>query len=108
MTEVTTSPDSLIVQGAEYETSLTYKYKNRKQWKLPNLNIIYSFIPGTVIDVLIKTGQKVKAGETLMVLEAMKMFNNVLMPFDGEVIKINVEPGERVSKNQAMIEIRPK
>jgi pyruvate carboxylase len=102
------SLDHLIVQGVQYETTLSKKYKNRKPWKLPNLNIINSFIPGTVIDVLVKPGQKVKQGETLMILDAMKMHNNVLMPFDGEVIKINVEANDRVVKNQAMIEIRPK
>jgi biotin carboxyl carrier protein len=102
------SLEHLIVQGVQYETTLSKKYKNRKPWKLPNLNMINSFIPGTVIDVLVKPGQKVKQGETLMILDAMKMYNNVLMPFDGEVIKINVEPNDRVVKNQAMIEIRPK
>jgi biotin carboxyl carrier protein len=102
------SLEHLIVQGVQYETTLSKKYKNRKPWKLPNLNMINSFIPGTVIDVLVKPGQKVKQGETLMILDAMKMHNNVLMPFDGEVIKINVEPNDRVVKNQAMIEIRPK
>lgn len=100
--------DHLIVAGAEYETTLSKKYKNRKPWKLPNLNFIHSIIPGTVIDVLVKPGQKVKQGETLMILDAMKMYNNVLMPFDGEVIKINVEANDKVAKNQAMIEVRPK
>jgi biotin carboxyl carrier protein len=100
--------DHLIVQGVQYETTLSKKYKNRKPWKLPNLNLINSFIPGTVINVLVKPGQKVKQGETLMILEAMKMHNNVLMPFDGEIIKINVEPNDKVVKNQPMIEIRPK
>jgi biotin carboxyl carrier protein len=103
-----TSYDHLIVQGAQYETTLSKKYKNRKPWKLPNLNFINSFIPGTVIDVLVKPGQKVKQGETLMILEAMKMHNNVAMPFDGEIIKINVMPNDKVSKNQTMIEIRAK
>jgi biotin carboxyl carrier protein len=102
------SLDHLIVQGVQYETTLSKKYKNRKPWKLPNLNFINSFIPGTVIDILVKPGQKVKQGETLMILEAMKMHNNVLMPFDGEVIKVNVKPNDKVFKNQAMIEIRPK
>jgi biotin carboxyl carrier protein len=108
MAEVTTGHDLLIIQGAEYETSFTTKFKNRKPWKLPNLNLIYSFIPGTVIEILVKPGQKVKQGETLLILEAMKMLNNVNMPFDGEVIKINVVPKDKVSKNQVMIEVRPK
>jgi biotin carboxyl carrier protein len=100
--------DQLIVNGAQYKTTLTNKYKNRKIWKMPNLNFIYSFIPGTVIEVKVKPGQRVKQGETLMILDAMKMYNNVLMPFDGEVVKVNVESKDKVTKHQAMIEIRPK
>jgi pyruvate carboxylase len=100
--------EHLIVQGVQYETTLTKKYRNRKPWKMPNLNLIYSFIPGTVIEVLVKQGEKVKQGETLMILDAMKMHNKVLMPFDGEVVKINVEPKDKVSKNHPMMEIRPK
>ena len=108
MSEKVNNTEYLIVQGAQYETTYTKKYRNRKTWKMPNLNFINSFIPGTVVDVLVKPGQKVKQGETLMILDAMKMYNNVLMPFDGEVVKINVEPKDKVAKNQAMIEIRPK
>ena len=98
--------DSLIVQGAKYVTSLTPKFKNRKVWKAPNPNMIYTFIPGTIIEVLVKQGQKVKMGETLVILEAMKMRNNIIMPFDGEVVKINVEPKETVSLKNPMMEVR--
>ncbi|GAP67578.1 biotin-requiring enzyme [Bacteroidales bacterium 6E] len=99
--------ESLIVQGAKYETTLTNKFRNRKVWQPHNPNLIVSFIPGTIIDVMVKTGQKVKAGETILVLEAMKMHNNVLMPFDGEIVKINVKNDEIVPKNHVMIEIKP-
>ncbi len=108
MSEDVNNYDHLIIQGAKYKTTLTKKYKARKAWKLPNQNLIYSFIPGTVVEVLVKPGQKVKQGEPLMVLEAMKMHNNVLMPFDGEVAKINVEPNDKVSKRQVMLEVRAK
>mgnify|MGYP002682457859 CR=1 FL=1 len=100
--------DNLVVQGAKYMTTFTPKFKHRKAWKTHNPNLIYTFIPGTIIEVLVKPGQKVKEGETLIVLEAMKMHNKVIMPFDGEVVKINVQPSDIVSKKDAMIEIRPK
>lgn len=98
--------DSLIVQGTKYETTLTQKFKERKVWQPPNPNLIISFIPGTIIDVMIKTGEKVKADVPILVLEAMKMHNNVLMPFDGEIVKINVKPDEIVPKNFVMVEIK--
>jgi pyruvate carboxylase len=99
--------ESLIVQGAKYETTLTNKFRNRKVWQPHNPNLIISFIPGTIIDVMVKTGQKVKMGETILVLEAMKMHNNVLMPMNGEIVKIHVKADDIVPKNQVMIEIKP-
>ena len=100
--------DHLIVQGARYKTMLTDKFKRRKAWKKPDQNLIYSFIPGTVIDVMVKTGQKVKEGETIMILEAMKMHNKVLMPFDGEIVKIHVKKDETIPNNYLIMEIKPK
>ena len=100
--------DHLIVQGAKYLTTLTNKFKKRKLWKQPNQNLIYSFIPGTIIDVLVAPGQKAKQGDTLLILEAMKMHNIVTMPFDGEIIRVNVEPKDKVTKKQVMVEVRPK
>ena len=100
--------DTLIVQGAKYKTTFTAKFKSRKPWKMPNPNLIYSFIPGTIIDVLVQPGQKVKQGETLVILDAMKMHNSIKMPFDGEIVKVNIQPGDTVSKKNPMVEIRPK
>ncbi len=99
--------ESLIVQGAKYQTSLTPKFKNRKVWQPHNPNLITSFIPGTIIDIMVKTGQKVKGGMPILVLEAMKMHNNVLMPFNGEIVKIYVQRDEIVPKNHLMVEIKP-
>ena len=98
----------LVVQGAEYRTKFTNKFKNRKIWEAPNLNHIYSFIPGTIIDIYVKTGEKVRAGQTLLMLEAMKMHNQIRMPFDGEIVKINIRKDQIIPKNQILIEIKPK
>ncbi|MGQ8336056.1 biotin/lipoyl-containing protein [Sunxiuqinia sp. A32] len=97
----------IIVHSAVYETEYTNKYRNRVNWEEPNFNHIYSFIPGTIIDVFIKTGEKVKKGDTLLILEAMKMHNNVEMPFDGKIVKINVKAGDKIPKKFLMIEIKP-
>lgn len=98
----------LVVQGAEYKTKFTRKFINRKFWENPNLNHIYSFIPGTIIDIFVKTGEKVHAGQTLLMLEAMKMHNQVRMPFDGEIVKIHVKKDQVIPKNQILLEIRQK
>lgn len=97
----------IIVHSAKYQTTYNKKYLNRKKWVEPNPNHIISFIPGTIIDVLITEGQKLKTGESLLILEAMKMHNDVQMPFDGKVVKVNVTKGQKVPKNLLMIELEP-
>ncbi|MCA1760923.1 MAG: acetyl-CoA carboxylase biotin carboxyl carrier protein subunit [Bacteroidales bacterium] len=98
---------TLVVQGAVYKTTFTWKFENRVNWEAPNPNHIYSFIPGTIIDIFIKPRQKVKEGETLLLLEAMKMQNQVRMPFDGEIVKIHVKKDETIPKKHMMLEIKP-
>ena len=58
-----------------------------------------------ILDIMVKEGQKLKEGETVLILEAMKMANNITMPFDGVIKAINVEKGENVPKNHVMVEI---
>lgn len=98
---------TLVVQGAVYKTTYTKKFENRLNYISPDPNEIYSFIPGTIIDIFIKTKQKVKEGETLLLLEAMKMENQVRMPFDGEIVKIHIKKGEIIPNRHLMLEIKP-
>lgn len=98
---------TLVVQGAVYKTTYTWKFENRVKWEAPNPNLIYSFIPGTIIDIFVKPKQKVKEGETLLLLEAMKMQNQVRMPFDGEIVKLYISKDEIIPKRFLMMEIKP-
>ncbi len=98
---------NLVIQGAVYKTTFTWKFENRVNWEAPNPNLIYSFIPGTIIDIFVKPKQKVKEGETLLLLEAMKMQNQVRMPFDGEIVKIHISKNEIIPKKFLMLEIKP-
>lgn len=96
----------LIIQGAVYKTTYTKKFENRVNYETPNENLIYSFIPGTIIDIFVKTRQKVKEGDTLLLLEAMKMENQIRMPFNGEIVKIHIQKGEVIPNRHLMIEIK--
>jgi biotin carboxyl carrier protein len=98
---------TLVVQGAVYQTNYTWKFENRVMWEAPNPNHIYSFIPGTIIDIYVKTKQKVKEGETLLLLEAMKMQNQVRMPFDGQIVKIHIKKDQVIPKKYLMLEVKP-
>ncbi len=97
----------IIVHSAKYETTYNKKYLNRKVWEEPNFNMIESHIPGTIIDILVTIGQVLNEGDHIIILEAMKMYNNVEMPFKGKIVKINVEKGQKIPKGFIMIEIEP-
>lgn len=66
---------------------------------------IYAFIPGTIIDIFVKKGQKVKKGTPLCTLHAMKMDNEICSPVDGVVQTINIKKAQVVSKNDVLIMI---
>ena len=67
--------------------------------------IILSFIPGTVLDIMIKPGQKVSKGDELMILDAMKMQNKLKCIIDGRVKSIAVNNGDKVSKGTVLLEL---
>lgn len=68
-------------------------------------NVVEAPLPGRVFQILVKPGDKVKAGDDVLILEAMKMENSIASPFDGVVGQILVEVGDAVAANGAMIEI---
>jgi len=62
-------------------------------------------LPGNVVKILVSAGQAVKRGETLLVMEAMKMENNIMAEKDGTVKAIYVEVGRTVALGDALVEI---
>ncbi len=96
---------TLVIEGTRYKTLLNKKYENRKFWKKIDQKKVYAFIPGTVVKLYVKKGQKVKKGDSLLLLEAMKMRNIIGAPRDGVVKKLNVKEGEKLYKDQLMVEL---
>ncbi len=64
-------------------------------------------MPGKIINILSAEGTKVQRGETIVVLEAMKMENEILSPINGIVSKISVKPNDNVMKDDVLAEIKP-
>ena len=62
-------------------------------------------IPGKIIQILVKQGEKVSKNQELIILEAMKMRNRIFSPIDGKIAEIHVEKEENVSQDQILIEI---
>jgi biotin carboxyl carrier protein len=62
-------------------------------------------LPGTIIQVFVKPGDKVAIGQKVLTMEAMKMENNVMSEKDGTVKTVNVKPGQTVMQNDILVEI---
>lgn len=97
--------ESLEIGSNIYKTRLTAKFKNREIWVKPDEKRIEAVIPGNIQRIMAKEGDEVSAGTPLLILEAMKMRNEVLAPFTGVVRKIHVSEGEMVPKAHLLIEM---
>ncbi len=64
---------------------------------------VYPPMPGKISEVLVKLGDTVKSGQTICILEAMKMFNELKSPSAGTVKEINVKPGSSVTTSSLLI-----
>ncbi len=64
-------------------------------------------MPGTIVDVLVAPGTKVKAGDPVLVIEAMKMENEVQAPISGTVLSVYIVKGDSVTPDEALVEIQP-
>src|ERR1043165_122840 len=100
----------LNVNGNDYEIAI----KDKNDLLLQQLGIsakssssvqfIKAPMPGLIINVSINVGDEVKKGDTLLILEAMKMENVIKSPRDGKIKKVNVQLRNPVEKNQVMLE----
>ena len=100
----------LNVNGNDYEVSI----KDKNDLLLQQLGIsaksssavqfIKAPMPGLIINVSVTVGAEVKKGDTLLILEAMKMENVIKSPRDGKIKKVTVELKKAVEKNQMMLE----
>ncbi len=97
--------ETLNIDTTLYTTRLSNNFRNRKAYKAPDPLVVLSFIPGTVLEILVEDGQEVKKGDSLMILEAMKMQNHLKCALDGKVKKIPVKKGDKVSKGTLLLEL---
>jgi pyruvate carboxylase len=96
---------ALLIENIKYRTLLTKKYQEKKPYVPKDIKKITAFIPGTIAKIYTKPKSKVKIGDKLLVLEAMKMRNAIVSPVNGTIKDIFVVEGEKVNKEKILIEI---
>ena len=63
-------------------------------------------MPGTIVSIAVSAGQSVKSGDVLLVLEAMKMENEIMAPRDGVVAGVHVNKGDSVDSGSLLVSLQ--
>ncbi len=101
-------PEKVILNGVSFDVDIEKVESTRYRPKSADKKIsgaTTSALPGQIIAILVKKGDRVKKGQPLVILESMKMENEVLSPKNGIISKIHVKPGQVVLKAHLLIEV---
>ena len=94
------------IDDTEYRSFSTASFEKKKTIAKNNAKEILSVIPGTVVDIFFKEGSTIKLGDKILIIEAMKMNNQILSDKEGIIEKIMVKKGDIVSKSQVLIKLK--
>jgi len=94
----------LEIGGIVYKTTLPSRFQQKK-WNPKNIGEIEALITGIIKNIFVKKGDPVKKGDCVLLLEAMKMNNEILSPVDGTVQDIFVTENSNVTKGTIMVKI---
>jgi pyruvate/oxaloacetate carboxyltransferase/glycine cleavage system H lipoate-binding protein len=107
--EVYVDGEKFSVQVADPNARVIGKRKKmEKTEQVENVGNVNAPIPGMIVAYKKAVGDEVKRGETVVVLEAMKMFNNLDAPIDGIIKEIKFSSGDSVTKGDILCVIEPK
>jgi biotin carboxyl carrier protein len=73
--------------------------------KLSSTYVVKAPLPGNIFKVLVKVGDEIKKGDNMLIMEAMKMENNILSEKDGTIKSIKIAEGDAVLQGDSLIEI---
>jgi biotin carboxyl carrier protein len=95
---------TLTLDGTVYDTTFTRNFLNRKPFLPKDPRRLVAIIPGLILEVLVGPGDRVRPGQSLLVLEAMKMQNHIANHGHGTVKALHAVPGDMVTKGQLLVE----
>ena len=104
------STDTVCVNGQNYSVKVrtgvdALRDKDKKLHEDKKVFKIAATIPGKIIAIKVEKGVRIKKGQPLVVIEAMKMENELKSPADGRVTGVYVSVGDKVENNAALIDI---
>jgi pyruvate carboxylase subunit B len=100
--------DLIQVNNGDSQPSVSKDQNNNPKGKLRPTHdgCVTTAMPGTVIDVKVNVGDQVSAGDALIIIEAMKMENEIQAPKSGTVVGVHVSKGDSISPDTTLIEIQ--
>ncbi len=111
ITEKKQNKYTVMINGVSYsftvESPISYlrkKYLAKHQTK-SKIEMIVAPMPGKIVDLLVEENAEIKEGEPILILEAMKMQNEISSHVKGKVKKIHVKQNDSVAKDELLIEI---
>ena len=98
--------DMVEVSNSEASKTSSGALKSGGNLKPTHDGCVTTAMPGTVIDIKVNVGDQVNAGDSLIVIEAMKMENEIQAPRSGTVVGIHISKGQSISPDVTLIEIQ--
>jgi biotin carboxyl carrier protein len=111
ITDKTQNKYTVLLNGVSYSFTIEspISYRRRKylqKYKQANkIEVVTAPMPGKILELLVEVSSHVKEGEAILILEAMKMQNEIIAQVAGKIKKINVKAGDTVTKDDALMEI---
>jgi biotin carboxyl carrier protein len=102
---------TVLLNGLSYsftiESPISFRRRQylEKHKQTNKLEVISAPMPGKIVELLVEEQSRVKEGEPILILEAMKMQNEIITQVAGKVQKIHVKPGDSVAKDEVLLEI---
>jgi biotin carboxyl carrier protein len=102
---------TVLLNGLSYnftiESPISYRRRKylEKHKQTSKLEMVAAPMPGKIVELLVEENTPVKEGEAILILEAMKMQNEIIAVVAGKIRKIHVKPGDTVAKDEVLMEI---
>lgn len=102
---------TVLLNGLSYsftiESPISYRRRKylEKHKEISKLEVVSAPMPGKIVELLVEPNSRVKEGEPILILEAMKMQNEIITQVSGKIQKIYVKAGDSVAKDEVLMEI---